>query len=92
MNCSLVSSCRLLQVGAMGECGEKNVSTATTDSVPLFIVVLCCIKHSYLRQAFSSLAHLYDCLSQALGGSWEGDVVLTPGLRALEKVRYSGVC
>lgn len=39
----------------------------------------------YLRQAFSSLAHLYDSLSQALGGSWEGDVVLTPGLRALEK-------
>lgn len=40
----------------------------------------------YLRQAFSSLAHLYDSLSQALGGSWEGDVVLTPGLRALEKL------
>ncbi|CAM9387937.1 unnamed protein product, partial [Ectocarpus sp. 13 AM-2016] len=39
----------------------------------------------YLRQAFSSLAHLYDSLSQALGGSWEGDMVLSPGLRALEK-------
>lgn len=39
----------------------------------------------YLRQAFSSLAHLYDSLSQSLGGSWEGDVVLSPGLRALEK-------
>ncbi|CAM9159942.1 unnamed protein product [Pylaiella littoralis] len=40
----------------------------------------------YLRQAFSSLAHLYDSLSQVLGGSWEGDMVLSPGLRALEKL------
>ena len=39
----------------------------------------------YLRLAFPSLAHLHDSLSQALGGSWEGDVVLSPGLRALEK-------
>ncbi|CAM9110838.1 unnamed protein product [Choristocarpus tenellus] len=40
----------------------------------------------YLRRAFSALAHLYDSLSETLGGSWEGDVVLTPGLRSLEKL------
>lgn len=47
------------------------------------------LNRRYLRQAFSSLAHLYDSLSQTLGGSWEGDMVLSPGLRALEKVRIS---
>lgn len=58
---------------------------ACVHDCSLATVFLSCVR--YLRQAFSSLAHLYDSLSQALGGSWEGDVVLTPGLRALEKVR-----
>ncbi|CAM9628712.1 unnamed protein product, partial [Discosporangium mesarthrocarpum] len=40
----------------------------------------------YLQHAFASLARLYDSLSEVLGESWEGDVILTPGLRSLEKL------
>lgn len=75
--------------GAELKSGKYNVWKDTRipgSFLSLFLSLSSVCSHSYLRQAFSSLAHLYDSLSKALGGSWEGDVVLTPGLRALEKV------